>query len=65
MGRGLYQNATGAVTVPLPDTELTAVFRLAKVAGSSGCNTYQGPYTTNEHDRRDRPAGDDPDGLRR
>ena len=43
-----YQDANGAVTVPLPDTELTAVFRFAKVAGSSGCNTYQGPYTTNE-----------------
>ena len=43
-----YQDSTGAVTVPLPDTELTAVFKFTKVAGSSGCNTYQGPYTTNE-----------------
>ena len=43
-----YQDSTGAVVTPLPDTELTAVFRFAKVAGSSGCNTYQGPYTSNE-----------------
>ena len=42
-----YLDATGAVTAPLPGTELTAVFRLVKVSGSSGCNTYQGPYTTN------------------
>ncbi len=42
-----YLNAAGAVTVPLPDTELTVTFRLAKTAGSSGCNTFQGPYTTN------------------
>ena len=43
-----YQDSTGAVVRPLADTELTAVFRFTKVAGSSGCNTYQGPYTTNE-----------------
>ena len=43
-----YQTSTGSVTQPLPDTELTAVFRFAKVSGSSGCNTYQGPYTSNE-----------------
>ena len=34
------------MSVPLAGTELTAVFRLKTVSGSSGCNTYQGPYTT-------------------
>ena len=43
-----YVDAAGAVTVPLPDTELTVVFRLAKVSGSAGCNTFQGPYTSND-----------------
>jgi heat shock protein HslJ len=42
-----YSTAPGTVVVPLPGTELTAVFRLAKVGGSAGCNTYQGPYATN------------------
>jgi heat shock protein HslJ len=42
-----YASAPGTITVPLEGTELTAVFRLAKVGGSSGCNTYDGPYTTN------------------
>ena len=42
-----YAPTPNSQTVPLPGTELTAVFRLNKVAGSSGCNTYQGPYTTN------------------
>jgi heat shock protein HslJ len=42
-----YVDATGATTAPLPDTELTVVFRLAKVSGSAGCNTFQGPYSTN------------------
>ena len=42
-----YASAPGSITAPLAGTELTAVFRLDKVGGSSGCNTYQGPYTTN------------------
>ena len=42
-----YAPTPNSQTVPLPGTELTAVFRLNKVAGSAGCNTYQGPYTTN------------------
>ena len=42
-----YASAPGTITAPLEGTELTAVFRLAKVGGSSGCNTYDGPYTTN------------------
>jgi heat shock protein HslJ len=35
------------VSVPLAGTELTAVFRIKTVSGSSGCNSYQGQYTTN------------------
>jgi heat shock protein HslJ len=42
-----YASAPGTITAPLEGTELTAVFRLAKVGGSSGCNTFDGPYTTN------------------
>lgn len=42
-----YAASPGALTAPLEGTELTAVFRLAKVGGSSGCNTFDGPYTTN------------------
>jgi len=42
-----YASAPGALTAPIEGTDLTAVFRLAKVGGSSGCNTYDGPYTTN------------------
>ena len=42
-----YASAPGALTAPIAGTDLTAVFRLAKVGGSSGCNTYDGPYTTN------------------
>ena len=42
-----YASAPGALTAPLEGTDLTAVFRLAKVGGSAGCNTYDGPYTTN------------------
>ncbi len=37
----------GTVAVPLPGTELTVVFRLRTVSGSSGCNSFQGQYTTN------------------
>ena len=42
-----YSTGPGNLTAPLPGTEMTATFRLNKVAGSSGCNTFQGPYTTN------------------
>ena len=42
-----YASAPGALIAPLEGTELTAVFRLVTVGGSSGCNTYDGPYTTN------------------
>jgi len=39
--------APNSVSVPLEGTNLTAVFRIKTVSGSSGCNSYQGPYTTN------------------
>ena len=42
-----YLANPGAGTVPLAGTELTAVFHLAKVSGAAGCNTFDGPYTTN------------------
>ena len=42
-----YASAPGTTTAPLAGTSLTAVFGLSKVGGSSGCNTYTGPYTTN------------------
>jgi heat shock protein HslJ len=42
-----YASAPNALIAPLEGTELTAVFGLARVGGSSGCNTYDGPYTTN------------------
>jgi heat shock protein HslJ len=41
-----YANASGAATAPLEGTELTAIFRIKQVSGSSGCNSFQGPYTT-------------------
>jgi heat shock protein HslJ len=42
-----YATTPGSPVTPLQGTELTAVFRLARVGGSSGCNTYEGTYTTN------------------
>ncbi|MFI5198831.1 MAG: META domain-containing protein [Candidatus Limnocylindrales bacterium] len=42
-----YATAPGSVSAVLPGSTLTAVFRLRSVAGSSGCNTYDGRYTTN------------------
>jgi heat shock protein HslJ len=42
-----YKDASGALVAPLEDTELTVVFRIVKVGGSAGCNTFDGPYTTN------------------
>jgi heat shock protein HslJ len=37
----------GAVTSPLEGTDLSVVFRLRTAGGSAGCNTFDGPYTTN------------------
>jgi len=42
-----YVDASGAQVAPLEGTGLTAVFRFVKVGGSAGCNTFDGPYTTN------------------
>ena len=42
-----YASAPGTTTAPIEGTDLTAVFRLSNVGGSAGCNTYDGPYTTN------------------
>ena len=42
-----YANAPGSQAVPIDGTELTAVFSLTNVGGSSGCNTYDGIYGTN------------------
>ena len=42
-----FESAPNTVSVPLPGTELTAVFNFTKVAGFAGCNSYTGPYTTN------------------
>lgn len=42
-----YAQAPGSQTIPLEGTELTAVFDLTNVGGSSGCNTYKGVYGTN------------------
>lgn len=39
--------APGNMSIPVAGTELTAVFRLKTVSGFAGCNSYQGPYTTN------------------
>ena len=42
-----YADAPGSQTVPIVGTELTAVFDITNVGGSSGCNTYAGVYGTN------------------
>lgn len=42
-----YATVPGTLVAPLAGSDLTAVFRLRNVAGSAGCNTYDGPYTTN------------------
>jgi heat shock protein HslJ len=42
-----YASAPNTLSAPLPDSNMTAVFGLSKVAGFTGCNSYTGPYTTN------------------
>lgn len=42
-----FSDAPGSQVAPLEGTTLTATFRLTNVAGSSGCNTYDGTYGTN------------------
>ena len=51
-GRGLEgptwvvqeMSVDGAMTAPIPETPLFAVFEDGTVAGSSGCNSYNGSY---------------------
>jgi heat shock protein HslJ len=42
-----YATGPGAQSVPISGTELTAVFGLTNVGGSSGCNRYDSTYGTN------------------
>jgi heat shock protein HslJ len=42
-----FATAPGSQAVPISGTELTAVFSITDVGGSSGCNTYAGVYGTN------------------
>ena len=42
-----FETAPGTVSALLEGTELTAVFGIASVGGSSGCNSYTGTYGTN------------------
>ncbi len=42
-----FSDAPGSQVAPIEGTSLTATFRLTNVAGSSGCNTYDGTYGTN------------------
>ena len=59
VGRRFVRERAEYAVTPLPDSNMTAVFGLSRVAGFSGCNTYTGPYTTNGVGRGDRSAGDD------
>jgi len=44
-----YNNGRGAVTTPLLETEMNASFGPdGIISGSSGCNTYNGPYGVDE-----------------
>jgi heat shock protein HslJ len=42
-----FATAPASLTAPIEGTSLTAVFRIASVGGSSGCNEYTGTYGTN------------------
>ena len=42
-----FATAPGSQAVPVAGTELTAVFGITNVGGSTGCNTYDGVYGTN------------------
>src|SRR5262249_35167247 len=42
-----YNNGKGGFTTPLTNTQLTIQFGAdGRVSGSSGCNTFMGPYQT-------------------
>jgi heat shock protein HslJ len=40
------EGTTWVLSGALPDSEITAEFAEGQVAGSAGCNTYTGPYTS-------------------
>jgi heat shock protein HslJ len=40
-----YAATPGTPIAPIAETVLSVVFRFHRVGGSSGCNTFQGPYT--------------------
>ena len=42
-----FATAPGALAAPIEGTSLTAVFGIASVGGSAGCNQYTGTYGTN------------------
>ena len=42
-----YATTPGTPIAPIEGTDLTVVFRLQRIGGSSGCNTFQGSYTKN------------------
>ncbi len=42
-----FASAPGSVAAPIEGTSLTAVFGIASVGGSAGCNQYTGTYGTN------------------
>ncbi len=42
-----FATAPGTLTAPIEGTSLTAVFGIASVGGSAGCNQYTGTYGTN------------------
>jgi heat shock protein HslJ len=42
-----FATAPASLTAPIEGTSLTAVFRIASIGGSSGCNQYTGTYGTN------------------
>jgi heat shock protein HslJ len=42
-----YADAGGAAVQPIDGTDPAVVFRFARVTGTTGCNTFDGPYTTN------------------
>lgn len=42
-----YNNGSGGVTTPLPDSNPTATFGLRRMSGTTGCNSFQGDYSLN------------------
>jgi heat shock protein HslJ len=42
-----YNNGTGGVVTPVPDSQPTATFGLRRMSGTTGCNSFNGDYTLN------------------